>query len=177
MGLGARVQPCAPLILPNGTVLLIYRATGKRAGLGVASAPHWAGPYTALLEEPLFRGYAEDATLFMGARGILHLVAHGEIRGLGVGIHAASADGVTWGTPGEAYTMYVAWDTNRTQNASHEALRLGRRERPQLLLGADGRPAVLYNSAMPCKCAYGSRSPHCLWGDECRSYSMAVPFV
>ena len=175
-----RVCNPAPLILPNGTVLLVYRATsltGRQGGLGVASAPDWRGPYTALTDAPLFDGYAEDAALFLGPSGVIHLIAHGEIRGLGVGVHAASVDGVAWGRADTAYTLYVDWATNRTQSASHEALRLGRRERPQILIGADGRPSALYNSAMGCKCAYGNRSPQCLWGDACRSYSMAVPFA
>ena len=54
---------------------------------------------------------------------------------------------------------------------------LGRRETPQVLLGEDGLPAYLFNSAMPCKCGYGSKSPQCNWGDSCRSFAMAVPFV
>ena len=143
----------------------------------MASAADWRGPYTALTDAPLFGGYAEDASLFLGPEGVIHLIAHGEIRGLGVGVHAASVDGVLWGRARTAYTMYVDWAANLTQNASHEALRLGRRERPQILLGADGLPLALYNSAMGCKCAYGNRSPQCLWGDACRSYSMAAPFI
>ena len=100
-----RVCNPAALVLPNGTVLLAYRAIGRGAsGLGIASAPHWAGPYTALLDAPLFGGrYAEDPALFLSPSGIIHLIAHGEMSlangSRPVGVHAASADGVNWGEP------------------------------------------------------------------------------
>jgi hypothetical protein len=44
-------------------------------------------------------------------------------------------------------------------------------------LGDDGQPAYLFNSAAPCDCYYGKHDPRCNWGDECRSFSMAAPFV
>lgn len=59
----------APCVLPDGGVLLIYKAVGHQADLlrlGVARAPHFDGPYERLKDEPLFRfdatgDHVEDA--------------------------------------------------------------------------------------------------------------------
>ena len=49
-----------------------------------------------LLEAPLFDGYAEDPTLFVGPTGVLHMLAHGELRSAGAtGVAATSAPGAT----------------------------------------------------------------------------------
>ena len=82
-----------------------------------------------------------------------------------------STDGVSWTPPVTSYTTDVVWA------AGQENVSLGRRETPELLLGDDGQPAYLFNSAAPCDCYYGKHDPRCNWGDECRSFSMAAPFV
>jgi len=46
-----------------------------------------------------------------------------------------------------------------------------------MLLDANGRPQALYNSAAACKCGYASHRAECLWGDGCRSFSMAARFL
>lgn len=70
----------------NGTVLLAYRGNGARSGgIGVARAPHWKGPYTHLLDAPLFDGYAEDPTLVKGPGHAIHMIAHGELKGKSAG--------------------------------------------------------------------------------------------
>ena len=100
------------------------------------------------------------------------MLAHGELRSAGatgVGIHSVSTDGVTWTPPVTSYTAEVVWA------AGQENVSLGRRETPELLLGDDGQPAYLFNSAAPCDCYYGKHDPRCNWGDECRSFSMAAP--
>lgn len=172
-----RVSNPAALVFANGTTLLLYRGNGADPrhgnGIGVARAPHWSGPYETLLETPLFDGYAEDPTLFVGPTGVLHMLAHGELRSAGatgVGIHSVSTDGVNWTPPVTAYTTDVVW-------AGQENVSLGRRETPELLLGDDGQPAFLFNSAAPCGCYYGKHDPRCNWGDDCRSFSMAAPFL
>ena len=159
-------------------MLLAYRGNsvrGNQGGIGVARAPHWRGPYEALLDEPLFNGYAEDPTLFI-KNGIIHMVAHGELGGDlrgSVGIHAVSVDGIAWSPPQSAYTLYVEW----AQSIPEPRPQLGRREAPQVLMSRDGSKLVaLYNAAMPCKCGYGNRAAHCNWGEACRSFSMVCGF-
>lgn len=76
-----RVSNPAALVYPNGTVLLAYRGNGAgRGGIGMAIAPHWSGPYTHLLDQPLFSGYCEDPTLYLDAQGLVHMIAHGELQ-------------------------------------------------------------------------------------------------
>ena len=98
--------------------MIAYRGNGKsgqRGGVGVATAPHWSGPYTAIYDKPLFSGYAEDPTLYLSPDGlVIHMIAHGELKAgdlFDVGVHAVSGDGVTWSKPVVAYTV-------STQNAS-----------------------------------------------------------
>ena len=76
-----RVSNPAGVVFPNGTTVLAYRGNGNtgHGGIGVATAPHWSGPYTHLYESPLFSGYAEDPTLFLDKNGVVHMVAHGEL--------------------------------------------------------------------------------------------------
>lgn len=57
----------SPWVLPNGTVLLMYRGCVVRQPgcegeyMGVASAPSWKGPYTRLTKGPILPNvYAED---------------------------------------------------------------------------------------------------------------------
>lgn len=150
-----RVSNPAALVFPNGTMLLAYRGNGaKRGGIGVAKAPHWSGPYTHLYNQPLFNGYAEDPTLYLGPNGVIHMIAHGELQPaplFNVGVHSVSADGKTWNAPQVAYTLFANWSSDVPSPPA-----LGRREAPQMLLSRDGkRPAALYNAAMPCKCKYG----------------------
>ena len=59
-----RVSNPAAHIFTNGTVLLAYRGNGvvngkSLGGIGMARAPHWAGPYEQILEGPLFHGCKE----------------------------------------------------------------------------------------------------------------------
>ena len=168
-----RVCNPAPLIFPNGTALLAYRGVGPHhAGIGIAKAPHWSGPYEPLLDAPLFNGYAEDPFLFLSPTGVIHLIAHGGGKmpnATSVGIHAASLDGINWGSPRDCYDYYCDW-AKGVPPAS-----LGRRETPELLLDTtNGQPLALFNSAAPCKCNYFDKRQECLWGEQCETFSMAV---
>eukprot|EP01052_Picozoa_sp_SAG31_P007800 SAG31_NODE_378_length_16503_cov_28.830041_7_plen_178_part_00 len=169
----------AALMHPNGSVVLAYRGNGNhgRGGIGIATAPNWRGPYTALYDSPLFTGYAEDPTLFLDKNGAIHMIAHGELKPqptFNVGIHAFSVDGRIWSQPQVAYTLFANW-SSRVKTPRPQ---LGRREAPQILLSSDGKrtPIALYNAAMPCKCKYGDSRAECNWGDECRSFSMVCAF-
>ena len=69
----AQVSNAAPLLLPNGTALLGYRAGGDGValggGIGLAVAPSWRGPYARAgpsAARMLFP--AEDAALYRDGR-------------------------------------------------------------------------------------------------------------
>lgn len=138
------VSNVAPHILPNGTVLLAYRGkdANKRELLGVASAPHWRGPYTRALSGPIISQPGEDPWPWVDARGHAHLLFH-DFTGF-VGGHAFAR---SWGGPWQytgvpAYNLSVTW-TNGTAGA------LSRRERPQLRRDpVTGAPLVLYTGAI-----------------------------
>ena len=157
------VSNAAPYVLPNGTVILAYRAGGDKValggGIGVAVAPRWAGPYARRGPSVAARLFeAEDATIFAArdahghSRG-LHMLVHrfapippnGSKVAAGVGGHAWSKDGLSWqydeSTP--AYENTVRWSDGR-------ATQLYRRERPQVALDASGRLVGLVNGAWPC---------------------------
>lgn len=150
-----------------------------RGGVGIAIAPHWSGPYEPLNDVPLFTGYVEDPTLFLGTEDppLVHMIGHGELQPrpkFNVGIHAVSADGGrTWSDTQIAYTLSANWSSSVLPTPL-----LGRREAPQILLSNDGKrqPVALYNAAMPCNCTYGDHRVECSWGNSCRSFSMVCAF-
>ena len=78
-------------------------STQGPGGIGIATAPHWSGPFTAQLEAPLFNGYCEDPTIYLDPkRGTIHMIAHGELAPqprFNVGVHAVSHDGLRWSNP------------------------------------------------------------------------------
>ena len=111
----------------DGSVLMIVKSRGYNATfpyhaemmLGVAKAPHYLGPYTVVLDEPVFSrkrfGVVEDPYLWKDASGY-HILAkdqHGSIGGIsGAGILAHSPDGINW-TPDakpQAYEKVIKWD-------------------------------------------------------------------
>lgn len=124
------VSNAAPYVLPNGTVLLGYRAGGDTValggGIGVAVAPTWAGPYARRgpsVRRMLFA--AEDGAIFPSIepathriRGY-HMLVHrfaaippnGSEVAQGVGGHAFSTDGLTWRYDAAvaAYNNSVVW--------------------------------------------------------------------
>ena len=159
------VSNAAPLVLPNGSVVLAYRAGGDGValggGIGVAVAPTWKGPYERrgpTRTRMLFA--AEDPALWpaVGPRGErrgFHMLVHrfaaippnGSSVAAGVGGHAFSLDGLEWryaphGAP--AYDNAVVWRGNGSRT------RLYRRERPQPVIDAHGRLLGLFNGAWPC---------------------------
>lgn len=73
------VSNAAPLVLPNGTVLLGYRAGGDgvalSGGIGIAVAEAYDRPYTrAQGDSMLFP--AEDGALWRDVRGGFHFLVH-----------------------------------------------------------------------------------------------------
>ena len=156
----------APIFLDDGSVVMLYKGRGLRAGqhVGVAWAPALEGPWTRSAAPLLELGASEDPWQWRAADGVLHALLHNG-PGAGAdwgGFHAFSADrGRTWTSTGLAYTGAVTW-SNKTQTV------LARRERPQGVVDGAGRLIALFNSAQACE-------PREDWGAACRSFSMAVP--
>jgi len=73
----------SPWVLANGTVLLMYRGCVVGGGgcyaeyMGIASAPHWRGPYTRLGNGPILpKVEAEDPSMWIDKRGNFHYLMH-----------------------------------------------------------------------------------------------------
>ncbi|VGO18626.1 glycoside hydrolase family protein [Pontiella sulfatireligans] len=116
-----------PVVHDDGSVLLIFKARQYNnefpyhSGmmLGVAKAPHYTGPYTVVMDEPIFSddrfGVLEDPFLWQDEKGY-HMLAkdqHGKVGGVFQGgILAHSQDGLSWTLDDQptAYTKIVKWD-------------------------------------------------------------------
>ena len=91
----------------------------------------------------------EDPHLYRTDRGV-HIVCHRRALTTNnpwnysdVGGYGVSADGIHWRwSPTPIYTTTLPWADG---GAAGAPLTLGRRERPEMLLGADGRPEFLTN--------------------------------
>ena len=134
----------APVLHPDGSVLLAYKSTGHQRDLlryGLARAPRPEGPYERVSDRPMFdfgeREHVEDACLWL-ERGVYHLVMKDMAGGIGGtrggGVYATSPDAVNWivADPPVAWTRTVRWDDGTTTEQ-------GCLERPQVLLDG-GRP-------------------------------------
>ena len=161
-------QNVAPMFSPNGSITLMFKGTNKdpegarplrqprqATPANIATAPHWRGPYT-LLKYDIFGQYVkddivtEDCFLWRQPAGTFQALCH---RGVSENLHH-------WKTPfvgGHAFARtlddwrYAATPSYTTDVPliSGGSLTIGRRERPQIFLGSDGAPSVLYNAVRP----------------------------
>lgn len=141
------VTNVAPYFLPNGTVLLAFRGKdpSNKELLGVASAPHWSGPYTKSVAGPILPSTGEDPFPYIDQQGNYHILFHDFKEGGYVGghVYATSWSGPWYYSQVPPYTTAVTW-SNGTD------AKLSRRERPQLYFDpATGAPQVLYNGVVP----------------------------
>jgi hypothetical protein len=122
----------SPWINEDGSVILLFKSRAYNESfpyhssmkIGVATAPQFAGPYTAAVDHPIFGeenfGEIEDPTIWKDALGY-HLLAkdqQGAITGhKHAGIHAISKDGIHWELAAKplAYTKSVRWDDGSEQ--------------------------------------------------------------
>jgi len=150
-------QNVSPLHEANGTVMLMFKGPDNNTEASIAIAEHWAGPYTL---QPKHTNIFAAATLANNITnedcwwwrskktGSYHVLSHRmeltDRTGPVSGGHAFANSIDDWHyaiTP--AYTVNVDFAGGAGKNAS----KLQRRERPQLLLDAEGQPSVLYNAA------------------------------
>lgn len=159
-----------PYIFPNGSVLMLYRSySNLRTGgtwqwgapypgytmIGVATAPHWRGPYT-LHPTPIFDNLNEDPYLYRDHRGGFHAVFHNMDpwpSTAAVGRHAFSPDGFQW-----YYSKNDAWSTT-VDYEDGTSVDYARRERPEFIFDALGRITHLINGVVDSTVGeYGDRS-------------------
>lgn len=168
-----------PVLLPNGSTLLLYKGRGHVQAMGAAVAADFDGPFVRTSPNaPVLAAAVEDTWAWVrpavdGVRPwTIHTLSHVGNGAHAAGGHAWSADGVHWNdttvTPGgvPSYTGEVTWSDGTTTV-------LARRERPQVLLTADdGEPAVICTSAQSendrHKCADGGAKVPA----ACRSFTM-----
>ncbi|HEY8933097.1 MAG TPA: glycoside hydrolase family protein [Rariglobus sp.] len=131
-------------IRDDGHTVLIYKSTSgwdQPFHLGIATAPHPAGPYTRVSDEPIFPYDCEDPFIWWEA-GRYHVIMKdftGVLAGQpNAGAYAWSEDGLRWHLPEDAraYSRTVRW-TDGTETTH------GNFERPSLLI-QDGRPTHLF---------------------------------
>jgi hypothetical protein len=136
----------APCVTPDGTMLLYYRSnTPAGCKIGVATAEHPLARFERLRDDPILeaesdRGIEDPFVWHDGVR--YQMIAKdltGKISGaFGNGVHATSADGVSWvlSDPALAWSRTITWVDGTTET-------VGCLERPQLLIGNDGEPTHL----------------------------------
>ena len=167
----------AATILPNGSVVGIARTGGAPTGIlaHLVTASDWrdtssyVGRWTQLLFPNTsvvdFAG-VEDPYVWRDARtGVLHAVFHSQIEGDDerlCGAHAFSKDGVAWAFGGTAWS-------NRVRFADGADYRFSRRERPHLVLGANGTIEALTTAVQ-----YGAHAPVYVAGEDA-SYTLLQP--
>ncbi len=152
--LGPWKRPAVPLIEPrpghwdavitsnpsaairdDGHTVLIYKSLREHGApfqLGIATAPHPAGPYTRVADEPTFPFHCEDPCLWW-EEGRYHVVMKDFSGGIcgepNAGAYAWSEDGTHWTLPENplAYSRTIRWDDGTV--STH-----GNLERPSVLL-------------------------------------------
>lgn len=134
----------APWIHEDGSVLLLFKSRAYKdtfpyhssMHIGVAKAPHYEGPYTVVVDQPIFGvdrvGEVEDPTIWKTDSGYHLLVKdqRGSVTGqTHAGIQAVSQDGIQWKLCDHpiAYTKTVRWDDGTVET-------MGRLERVWALL-------------------------------------------
>jgi hypothetical protein len=148
----------APLVLPNGTILLYYSANpcppnwGNSVPtnncIGVArSTTGMKGPYISANPLPVTAPESEDAAVFIDKRGNFHLLTNVNndharcAQGVPCGGHAWSKDGITFSnlTIG-AFGPIVTFTNNSIWQMAYV-------ERPQVTQAADGTPLTFFVGA------------------------------
>ena len=150
---------------PNGTAVMAFRsvqcqppappAKGTKEKIGIATAPHWSGPYTFRTEEPVF-GWTvpddwpaslvtpgqvmsnEDPFIWRTERGY-HMLTHCQLQPQSGsrGAYGYSEDGLSW-----TLLPDFMWETNMTWSDGSVSYFV-RRQAPGLYLDNDGYPLYL----------------------------------
>jgi hypothetical protein len=155
------VSNAAPLVFPNGSVLLAYRGGGDGValggGIGLAFSDHWNRSSFRRISDGKMLFAAEDATLWRESSGsssslyTYHMLVHrfasknGSTVGKRVGGHAFSNNGFSAWNYNESQFSYAT----RVQWINTTFTTLYRRERPKVLF-VNETLKYLFNGAWPC---------------------------
>jgi hypothetical protein len=128
--------------------------TCATAGIAVTRCPSDDAPCARPTDAPVFVHAGEDPHVFADHRGHYHMLFNALPRRcvpkFEQGGHAWSVDGVRW----EPHPRIGAFNaTLRFTDGS--SVRCERRERPQMVLGEDGRPVAMVSGVMGCPQALG----------------------
>ena len=134
-------------VLKNGSAVMIYKGRSienfNAMFTGVATAPHWRGPYTRPHPSQHFEipTNCEDAGLYYSeAMDVYRLVLHCGCNYLSMW----SKDGVNW----KSTTPQQPWCKVTYHDGSTETMH--RRERPQFFVDpSSGHPTMLFNGVEP----------------------------
>ena len=140
----------APVIRPDGEVLLYYRSnTPHGLRIGIAGADTFDGPYRRLRDNPILvfesGDYIEDPFVWWNLDHY-EMLAKDMLGGLTgerhAGAHFYSRNGLDWNLmqPAKAYSRKVVYEGGKV-------VTLGCLERPQLLFDRQERPSHLFAAA------------------------------
>ena len=138
----------APMVLENGSILMLYKATDHEKGsvkYGAASASSYDQPFVRFDDTPIFDfdfSYEDVCIWYEGGNyKMLFNDLTGKITGeVRAGAYATSSDGKSWSiaeSP-KGYSRTVAWDDGKTSFQ-------GSFERPQILV-ENGRATHLFSA-------------------------------
>lgn len=143
--LGRDTNNPAPLLRPDGSILLAYRYNGAEMDIGMATAHRFDGEYRLLIPDILPGRHLEDPDL-LHLDGTYYIVAEdnqSELTGHSrFGAILQSADAVHWSVadPVTAYTHAIAWEDGTQITAE-------RRERPFYYIDDTG-PRCLFTAVL-----------------------------
>lgn len=131
-------NPSIALLTSNHTMLAYRFNTGSGEQNGFALSESFLGPFESVTNLSKAPGNDEDPFLWQEpSDDSLHILYHNGPHGL----HAFSQDGIVWQkSPIGSHAFGLSF--NLTDNSTFS---LRRRERPEILFDADGRPLYLYN--------------------------------
>lgn len=163
MTVSPRQNP-GPLLREDGSAYLFYRADGmdlpsptcSDEGISVQRCPSDDRlPCDPPEDEPIFGHTGEDPSVFVDHRGSFHMLFNALpykcVPKFQQGGHAWSVDGVNW----SQRPRIGAFDTS-IQFTDGSSMQCERRERPQMVVGSDGRPIALVSAVTGCPRALGA---------------------
>jgi hypothetical protein len=148
-------QNVAPLMRADGSVVLMFKGPDNNTEVSLAVAPHWSGPYD-LIATNIFHAIVgskvtnEDSWFWQSADGYYHAITHRMNPNNAAGKHRYQCGGHGFATSLTNWSFAAEPAYNLTfEIDGGSGLEVSRRERPQLLFGGNGEPAVLYNAVWP----------------------------